>query len=124
MPSAAAVILATLVFDMIVSAAAIGIAFFVILRRLRWRISPTALVPALLALFAFLDLVWWPAAVASSATVTIHNAALASFFGIQPDTPVESLLGLGLLDLLGWFIQVGVALWVAYRLGIVEPAAA
>jgi hypothetical protein len=124
MPSAAAIILATLAFDLLVSSAAVGIAFFALLRWLRWQIGAKALVPALLALFAFLDLIWWPAAAVSSATFTIHDAALASFFDVRPDTPIQSLLGLGLVDLLGWFIQAGVALWVAHRLHLVEHAAA
>jgi len=124
MPTSAALILSTLAFDTFVVSSAVGIAFFVLLRKLHWHLSPRAIVPALLVIFAFLDLIWWPAAVASSASVTIHNTELAEFFSVAPNTPFDSLFGPGLSDLLGWFIQAGVALWVAYKLHLVVDQSA
>jgi hypothetical protein len=124
MPGSAALILSTIAFDIFVSSAAVGIAFFVLLRRLHWNLGARALVPTLLATFAFLDLIWFPAAVASSASFAIHNAELAAFFSVAPNTPVESLLGLGSVDILWWFIQAGVALGVAYKLRLVVNGSA
>lgn len=124
MPGAAALILTTIAVDILASSAVIGITFFVILRRFGVQLRPIALVLMLLAVFAFLDLVWWPAAIASSVTLTIEDRDLAAFFSIAPDTPISSLLGLGLIDLLTWFIQAGVALWVAYKLDLLGVEAA
>jgi len=124
MPKAAVLIWSTIAIDMLIMSAVVGIAFFVILRHFHWNVGARALVPTLLVVFAFLDLIWWPAFVASSATVTIHNPDLAAFLRIGPDAPVESLIGFGLVDLLGYFIQAGVALWVSYKLRLVESAGA
>jgi hypothetical protein len=119
MPKAAVLILSTIAIDMLIMSAVVGIAFFVILRHLHWNVGARAVVPTLLAVFAFLDLFWWPALASTSATITIHNSDLAAFLRIGPDSPVESLIGFGLVDLLGYFIQAGVALWVSYKLRLV-----
>jgi len=125
MPKIAALGFATLALDLLISSAAIGVGFFAALRYFRIRPSPKVAILGLLGLFALLDLIWWPVAALSTATFTIHDPELASFFDLRPETPVSSFLGVGLMDLLFWFLQTGVAIWVAKKLvpGLVEGAA-
>jgi len=52
MPKAAALILTTIAFDVIVQSVAVGIAFFVLLQHLGLKLTPRVTVGALLLLFA------------------------------------------------------------------------
>src|SRR5258705_13986446 len=98
MPKAAALILTTIAFDVIVQSVAVGIAFFVLLQHLGLKLTPRVTVGALLLLFAVLDLLWWPAAAASSASLTLHNPDLARFFEIAPNTLISSIASVGVAD--------------------------
>ena len=119
MPKAVALILTTIALDALVQSIAVGIAFFVLLRAFALRLSPRMAAVALFVCFAALDLLWWPAAAASSASVTLQDADLARFFEVAPDTPVSALASLGVTDWVAWFLQTAIALWVANRLGLI-----
>src|SRR5262245_55503330 len=118
MPKAAALIVTTIALDIVVQSAAVGIAFCFVLQRIGLRLTPRAAIGVPLVPFAALDLLWWPAIASSSASLTLHDPDLARFFHIPPGTPLRSLAGPGITDLLGWFLQAGVALWAATRLGL------
>ena len=92
MPKVAALTFATLAIDLLISSAAIGVAFFAALRCFRIQPSPRLAILGLLGLFAFLDLVWWPVAALSTATFTIHDPELASFFDLRPDTGAHTAI--------------------------------
>lgn len=77
----------------------------------------------LLAIFAFLDLYWMPAAIALDVRFRIQNQTVADFLSLPGERAAIEVVGFGWFELFIWSMQVLVAVWVANKLrGVVEKA--
>ncbi|MFQ5803737.1 MAG: hypothetical protein ACE5JQ_12645 [Candidatus Methylomirabilales bacterium] len=104
--------LGTFALAYLIDAVLVGIAWFAVCRRFGRSPAPLTTVWALLAIFAALDLYWWPAILALDMTFTIGNESIARFLEFPPNSPADALLDVDFFDLFLWFIQVGIALWI------------
>jgi hypothetical protein len=104
--------LITCVVDYLIAASLVGVTWSAILRSRGVTISPRMRFASLLAIFAILDLYWWPAALSLEITFTVGNSQLARLLELHPNMGIEQLLDIGPFDFLVWVLQVLVALWV------------
>ena len=101
----------------LVDAVLVGALLYVLRSRFSLRFSKISGPLVLLAIFAFLDLYWMPAAAALDVRFRILNQAVADLLGLSGEIPVVELFGIGWFDLFVWAMQVLVAIWVADKLG-------
>jgi hypothetical protein len=69
-----------------------------------------------LAIFAFLDFSWMPAAIALDVRFRIQNETVADFLSLSGEHAAIEVFDFGWFELLIWSLQALVAIWLADKL--------
>lgn len=116
-------LLATAVIAYLVDAIFIGALLYILRSRYHSSFSKIRTFLVLLAIFAFLDLYWMPAAIALDVRFRIQNETVADFLSLSGERAAIEVFGFGWFELFIWSMQVLLAVWVANKLrGLVEKA--
>ncbi len=116
-------LLATAVIAYILDAIFVGALLYTLRSRYPLSSSKIRTSLVLMAIFAFLDLYWMPAAIALDLRVRILNQTVADFLSLPGERAAIEVFGFGWFELFIWSMQVLVAVWVANKLrGVVEKA--
>ena len=116
-------LLATAVIAYLVDAIFIGALLYILRSRYHSSFSKIRTFLVLLAIFAFLDLYWMPAAIALDVRFRIENETVADFLSLPGERAAIEVVGFGWFELFIWSMQVLVAVWVANKLrGVVKKA--
>jgi len=110
-----AILLATLLADWAITTVLVGLSVGCLASRFKWPLRRFHTMIALMVVFAALDLYYVPALYAIDATVTVNNAAVAEFLGLQPRTQLSRILGPDPSDAIVWATEAFVAAWIAVR---------
>jgi hypothetical protein len=106
-------ILATFAIDYLLEAVFVGCAWAAATYRFELPAPTKRGASALLPVFAFLDLYWFPAIAAADLRFTIGNPRLAQLVGLGPNANATDLFTIGFFDLVLWGLQTVVALAVS-----------
>jgi len=101
--------------DYSITAALVGVTYFAITTHFQWKFSGQKNFLILFLIFAFLDNFLWPMFFVLDATITVRNPDIVKMFNLQPDEPIESLIGFGWFEFIMYNFQTLLATYIGYK---------
>lgn len=104
------------ILDYSIAAVLVGVTYYSITTRFQWKFSGQKNFLLLLLIFAILDNFLWPMFFVLDATITVRNPDIVKTFNLQPDQPIESLIGFGWFEFIIYSLQTLLANYVGYKI--------
>ena len=106
----------TFILDYSINAALVGIAYYSLKAHFQWNFSGHKNYVILFLIFAFLDNFAYPMFFVLDATITIRNPDIAKLFNLQPNEPIEELIGFGWFEFIIYSVQTLLATYIGDKI--------
>ena len=106
----------SLILDYSITAVLVGIAYYSIYTHFHWEFSGQKNFLILFLIFAFLDNFLLPMFFVLDATITVKNSDIAKMLNLQPDEPIEELIGFGWFEFIIYSLQTLLATIIGYKI--------
>ena len=110
------ILIFSFLLDYAISAALVGVSYFSITTHFQLSFSGQKNFLILFLIFAFLDNFLWPMFFVLDATITVRNPDIVKMFNLQPDEPIEGLIGFGWFEFIIYSVQTLLATYIGYKI--------
>ena len=104
------------ILDYSINAILVGVAYYSLKAHYQWKFSGHKNFLILFLIFAFLDNFLWPMFYVLDATITVRNPEIVQMFNLQPDEPIDGLVGFGSFEFIIYSVQTLLATYIGDKI--------
>ena len=110
------VFIGSLILMYIIDTFLVGVTYYSLKTRYKWKFTPKQNFIILFVVFLFLDNYLWPAIANLDITYSVGNESIANAFDFKPNEPVINLFGLGWFEFVTWSIEALAASYIGEKI--------